>query len=208
MAKLESLLTRVLDEIPTVPRALALRALADATKEFCTRTHAWRQTLMPHTVRAGSPVVELMPDQGTMIVAVKEVRSLGQRIEPVPVEALDLQMSQSSAGPAIRFTQISPDVIHLGRTPTEDASLSITAALTLVLGNTTVNLPDHLIDEHGEAIAHGAKMRLVRQVNQPWADAPLAAMYAVQYYSQITAAKSRTFDALGEAAVRVHAPRW
>lgn len=208
MAKLESLLTRVLDELPSVPRALALRALADSAKEFCTRSHAWRQALVPHTVRAGSPVVELMPEPGTAIVAVKDVRLMGRRIEPMPVEALDMQTSLPPAGSPVVFTQVSPDAIHLGRAPAEDDTLMITAALAPELGNTTVNLPDPLIDEYGEAIAHGAKMRLVRQVNQPWADVPLAAMYAVQYYSQITAAKSRTFDALGEATVRVRAPHW
>lgn len=207
MAKLESLLTRVIDELPTVPKSLALRALSDSTKEFCTRTHAWRAELKA-TARAGSASVELLPDQGTIIVAVKAVRRAGTRLPIVPVELLDTRTTLPGEGPALAFAQVSPGHLLMDHAPTERTELTVSAAVTLALNSTTTDIPDALIDEYGEAIANGAKMRLVRQVNQPWTDQQLSAMYAVQYYTQVTAAKGRTFDTLGAADVTVQAPRW
>lgn len=57
--QLTELLTRVFDDIPSVPQALALRALSDALREFCRRTYAWREPLEDTPIPAGEPLIDL-----------------------------------------------------------------------------------------------------------------------------------------------------
>lgn len=208
MARLETLQNRVLDELPSVPLALALRALSDAAKEFFTRTHAWQDYLAATQVREGEPLVELALDQGTQLVSIKSVWLADRRLLPQPVELQDLRTHKLSPGVPIAFTQTSPATITLHRTPPEDAVLVVRAALTLALGHTTLNLPDDLIDEHGEALAHGAKMRLQRQSNQPWEDRVSSQTHAALFYAHVTQTKVRVASALGAAEMRVVPRTW
>lgn len=207
MATLDTLLTRVLDEQPTVPKALALRALSDSTKEFFTRAHRWID-FMPVQGREGSNVVELLPDSGLQVVSVKDVRIGVVRVDPVSPELTRLRPTTPGPGPALAFTQMSPEFITLSQTLAEDTDLTIEAALTLQLGRTDATVPDALLDAYGEAIAHGAKMRLLQQSNQPWTNPEASGMHAVQYYTQINRAKAGTFDTLGEAEVKIMPLRW
>ena len=88
MATLDDLLERVHDEFPAVPESLALRALSDAFKEFCSRTHIWQDTLPSISLREDVTAYELYPDDGVLIAALKDVRLDGARISPVATASL------------------------------------------------------------------------------------------------------------------------
>lgn len=208
MAKLSVLLERVHDEYPAVPEALALRALADATKEFCSRTHYWQDVLPSINVRPGITTYELSLDSGVQLAQLLEVRLDGSRIDPVALESYRLRAMPVLAGMPVGYVQWQPGAIELINPPTDAQVLTVVAALTLRLGADAVNLPDDLVDEYGEALAAGAKSRLVRQAGQPWFMPDLAPMYAGQFYSAINTAKRRVMTALGQAQMQVELRRW
>lgn len=209
MAQLSALLDRVHDELPAVPEALALRALSDAAKEFCSRTHAWQETLPRTRLRENIASYELYPDQGVQIAALKDVRMDDTKLHPAPTEASRLRAVSARAGTPTHYSQWGPGVITLNRPPREaGAALTVVAALTLALGAVDTELPATLLDEYGEAIAMGAKMRLVRMNGQPWYSPDAVIGYAGPYYTAITAAKARTMSALGEADMQIEMRSW
>lgn len=215
MAKLSALLDRIHDEFPAVPEALALRALADAFKEFCTRTHAWQARLADVLLVAGQAeydladaIYEVAFSRDTQLVVLKDVRVNGRKVYPVATEAPRLRHSEPAPGSPTGYIQWQPATIELVVPPSTAGVLSILAALTTKLGRTDMNVPDDILDEYGEAIASGAKARLVRQAGQPWFAPDLAVAYAGPYYSAITTAKGRVMTALGEAQMQVEMRRW
>lgn len=206
MARIDVLLSRVNDEFPNVPKQVALRALSDATKEFCKRTHAWQDTTDNIQVRTGVDRYDVGVGSGVQIVALKDVRFNGNKVYPLATEVARLRSRDPQPGVPVAYIQVSPSAIQLVRVPDEPAVLQVTSALTLTLGNVTANVADSVIDEYGEAIACGAKARLVRQSNQPWYAPDAVAGYAGPFYSAVAEAKRRTMTALGEAEVRIQIP--
>lgn len=209
MAQLSELLDRVHDEFPAVPEPVALRALSDSFKEFCTRTHIWQEELPTIRARADRTQFELSPDTGTMVVALKEVRLDGERVPPVATELPRILVNTlPSAAKPIAWTQIRPDLIDLVNATEEDVQLTAIAALTLTQGYTEYDLPDVLIDEWAEPLAAGAKARIVVQANQPWYAPDAAPEYRRQFYVAVNQAKRRAMSALGEADMQVQMRSW
>lgn len=209
MAQLSTLLDRVHDELPAVPQALALRALSDAAKEFCSKTHAWQERLPSINVRADRTMYELDMDEGIQLVAFLDVRLDGEKIHPVATELRRLrQYDPPPMDRPIGFVQWHPGSIELLAPLTDRVRLDLTAALTLKLGATEVDVPDSLLDEYGEVIASGAKGRLTRMVNQPWYSPDAAVAYMGPFYQAMIQAKGRAMTALGSAQLQVEQRRW
>lgn len=207
--KLAQLLDRVHDEFPAVPKLVALRALADAAKEFCTRSHAWQETLDALRVRSGDAVVELDFDSGVMLAGIKDVRIDGKK---VGAYAAEIPRSLRRSLPAMSFPagylQHDVNAIELVPAISQDAQITVTAALTLRLNAYEVEMPDGLIDEYGSAIAAGAKAKLVIQASQPWYAPDSAVAYAGPFYTAINTAKRRVMTSLGDAELRVAMREW
>lgn len=208
MAKLSDLSSRVLDEFPSAPRAFALRALSDAAKEFCSRTHVWQAQITPITLRPGQTEYEIDLDTGTQLVAFKDVRLDGKKIDPIATELFRLRTDNLRAGLPLGFIQWQPSTIELINPPKDASVLDVTAALTLALNATDVDLPDSIIDEYGESLASGAKGRLARQRGQAWSDPEAVVGYMGPFYADVAKAKARVNTALGSAQVQVEMRRW
>lgn len=208
MALIADLLTRVSDEFPATPGVVAQRALSDAVKEFCSRSHAWQDMLSQVIVIPGTATYDLDVDTGTQIVALVEVRLAGVKLDPVANELFSQRRTLPAPGKPTKYTQTQPTSLELDRAPIQRDVLTAKAALTLSLGATNTTLPDSLLDEYGEAIASGAKMRLVRQANQPWYAPDAALGYAGPFYTAITQAKGRAMATLGEADLSVQMVEW
>lgn len=208
MARLSALLDRVHDEMPSVPKLVALRALSDAAKEFCTRSHAWQEELDAITVAPGEKIYEVSLDQGVLLAALKEARVDGVQLPGAATESTRLLRDPLPLGEPLGFVQWTPSTVQLTNASSEAHTMTLTAALTLRLGATDVDLPDDLIDEYGEYIAAGAKGRLARMLGQPWQSPDAAVGYLSLFYGAIVTAKARAMTALGEADVSVAIPHW
>lgn len=207
--RLAQLLDRVHDEFPAVPELVALRALSDAAKEFCARSHAWQVQLDPVTALAGDIQTELEFDNGVMLAGIKDVRVDGRKVDAYPAEVpRRIRQALPPSNTPTGYIQHDPARIELVPALSRDAVLDVAAALTLVLGATNVELPDGLFNEYGAEIASGAKAKLVLQAAQPWYAPGSAMAYAVPFYAAINAAKRRAMTSLGAADMRVAMREW
>lgn len=205
--RLTTLLNRVYDEIPAAPEMFALRALADSVKEFCHRTHAWQAPVADVFTAVGTAKYNLLAPEGTMVVAPLEVRVDGVRINPNPAE-FHRRGSVPLPGVPRSFSQTTPSLIELDRPALAGAVITVLAALTLPLDATDTDIPDDILNEYGEAIAAGAKMRMVRQAGQPWFDPKLGALYSVTYYTAVNEAKRRVMTSLAQPDLQVEMHSW
>lgn len=210
MPQLSTVLDRVHDELPGVPEPVALRALSDSTKEFCKRTHIWQQDLSAVRTRAERTEFDLPTDPGVMIVALLEVRlATGELVPPYAGELTRLLTTPiSSSAKPLGFVQRTPSKIEMVNATDTALALTITAALTLVQGQTDVELPQDLLDEYAEALGAGAKMRLVKQKGTPWFAPEDVVMYAGPFYRAVNEAKARLMTSMQEAQMRVQMRSW
>lgn len=207
MATLDSLLWRVVDEVPAVSELMAMRALSDATREFCSATHAWVADLEPVQTVPGDRFYALAAPVGLRVTAPKDVRLDGRKLKAVDSPTLRARGTTTGSKP-MEYAHRDPSVIELIPAPQQAETMQVAAALTLTLDETAVDLPDWLLGEYGEAIAAGAKMRLVRQKSQPWYDPDAAPAYVVPFYTAISRAKARAMSAMGEADMKVQMRDW
>lgn len=201
MAALSDLLDRVVDEYPSVPEVLALRALSDSVKEFCARTHVWQGA--PESITrdsSGGSKFSLVAGEGLQVAQVLRVRVAGKSLDPVP--AMDRRMDRDVGEPR-HFAQWTPSLIEIDVPPMMDAVVEARVALTLAQGATETPVPDELVAEYGEHIAAGAKMRLVRQAGQAWHNPEAGILYGGIYYNAISTAKAQAMSSRGAAELRV-----
>lgn len=207
MTQLSALLYRVVDELPAVSESFAVRALADAAKEFCTRTHLWIAPLAPFNTTVGTAAHTAMPPlPGQQVAAIKDLRLAGEPLHEV--DAPRARRMRNTGTRPVSFTQSDGGAFVLYPTPQTPEPLTAIVALTLALDATEVDMPAAIISEYGEAIAAGAKMRLVRMANQPWSNPDSALSYAASFYLAVNAAKSRALMSMGEAEMQVHMRLW
>lgn len=201
MAELRSLLSRVVDEFPGVPEALALRALSDSAREFCTRTFAWREDLDDIPLVLGQVEYDIAPATGVRVASILGVWLDGEKLHPLMTEYRNL-VSEARGELPDGYFQSGPDTLELVHAPAAAGKLKVRAALTLGVG-ALVSVPETLVQDYGESVAAGAKMRLARQGGQVWFNPNLVPLYAGPYYADINAAKSKINSALGAAQGQV-----
>ena len=206
--QLTELLTRVFDDIPSVPQALALRALSDALREFCRRTYAWREPLEDTPIPAGEPLIDLSIGQGTNIIAVPELRLDGAKIDPAAPEEVQQLRRRPREGDPIGFVHYPTGQLELLPSPKRDHVLSGTIVVAPTLGATNLNMPNHIGNEYGDALAAGAKMRLVKMPAQPWSAPDMMQLYASEFYMAVSEAKLRAATSMGDAPLQVQMRDW
>lgn len=207
MAQLNALLYRVVDELPAASESFVLRALSDSAKEFCTRSHLWLAPLAQFNLTPGTPsYAAVVPDLGKQVAAIKDLKVGDRRMRPVD-EPSARRSTAYGTRPAA-YSQSEGGAFTLYPTPQEPESVTAIVALTLALDAMDVDMPDAIISEYGEAIAAGAKMRLVRMANQPWSSPDAALPYAAAFYSAINTAKTRALMSMGEAEMKIEMRDW
>lgn len=208
MALLSALLDRVHDELPSVPTGIALRALSDATREFCTRSHYWQELQPPLPLLLDVAIYDVPQPAGKNIVALKDVRFNGLKLDAIPTDNARIQSWRNNPGAPRAYYQITAAALELTRVPDTLGDLVIIAAVSLALNETATPVPDMLFQTYGEAIASGAKMKLVMQANQDWANPALANVYGAPFYDAVNRAKAEAKFALGEANAQVVMRPW
>jgi hypothetical protein len=208
MALLSGLLDRVHDEMPTVPKAIALRALSDATREFCSRSHYWQELQPPLPLLLNVSIYDVPQPTGKNIVAIKDMRYNGTKVFPVVTDNVRIQPWRNPPGAPAAYYQLTPAAFELTRAPDVTGDLVIIAAVTLAFNTVDTPVPDMLVQTYGEALASGAKMRLCMQAGQDWANLPASSIYGAPYYAAINEAKAKAKFALGEADAQVAMRPW
>lgn len=149
---LDSLLPALLFDLPQVPEVLALDRLRDSARTFCELTHYWQEDVTVTPVDGTTAYTLTLPDG----LAVAEVRQALQGGEPV------------------EFGMDGRDIIALEDLPGTGA-VTVTAAIKPAHDGTV--LYEAIAEEYRDAVASGARAKLLMIIGKPWSQPELAAAH-------------------------------
>jgi hypothetical protein len=154
----------VLPYVPGCPEQLAAKELAQAARQFCLDSWAWRETISGEGLAlAAGATLFTIPIPAGYEAAVEAVPSLWRGADPRPLDkrlyslrpdgALVFERPGEAGGEALKL-----EVVW-------NPGLSVDAA-----GMPLARLPDWLLSAWGAAISSGALARLQAMTKKPWGD--------------------------------------
>lgn len=186
MANLSDLIPLVRERVHNCPDPVIEDALRWAGRDFARATHVWtyNSTL---TLAADSQTASITPPAGTDIVA---WRMLLIDEDGSPVTILDRpewKRVRSDSQPS--YAHVAP-ITQLTFDATPEANTVIRYELALMGDNSSVIVDDQLGKQWADAIAAGAKYRLMSQPDRYWADVNAAQIELMEYREAMMQAKS------------------
>lgn len=172
-AQMESLLPRIMPQVIPCPRSMALDAVQMVAVDFCKETGVWKE-IFTETICGCDAVISVPVPRDAVLAGVSALY-------------LDHERLQAS-----QYHVTSRDIMLLF-TPSSQASVTVEA--TLRPARTAVTLPEDILEEWGDSIAHGAIARLksMSGMKIEWTDPQGAAMHNELYNEGCATARKRIF---------------
>lgn len=162
----------ILPDVPGCPDAMVEREVRRSAIAFCRDTLCWIERLDPITPEAGKLAYDLW----------------------LPREASLVQVYECAIGHKVAL----PDQIVFDVSP--DDAVIIDVALAPSINSETV--PDHVAEQWYEAIASGAKYRLMEVPTRTWSNPQMAAHHRMLYTQMVHSARVRRSKSFGATPLR------
>lgn len=178
-------LDNVMPDLPGCTVEIAENAIRSAAIEFCRRTCIYVYDGDAFVTVAGQSEYDIdLPSQAEPVMAVNvwrdgvrmPPRSLVNQSDNVDVTQLD--------GPPVEYSTRDWETILLIPTP-DTADYTITYKVALMPSRTSTGVPDFLLDRHFDAIASGAKARLMLSPNKPYSSKEFGDYHKKEFESAI-----------------------
>lgn len=199
MAALGLFLPYVLPAVPGCPDEAARLEVRRACVQFCRETRVWQAWLSPVAVTAGQGAYTLALPSNAGLTMPEEVKFGDVRLEPLSragaLEIYGETWDSALSGQPRHYVMDGDNGIALVPTPIQDGTLNVLAVLEPTQSAGAV--PDVLLVNYPESIAHGALARLLAVPGAAWSNPQLAGWHGQQFgidiggYSAVVA-KGRT----------------
>jgi hypothetical protein len=203
MKSLDTLAPSIKVYAPGVADPTMFFGIRQAAIEFCERTRLWRYE-DDFTVTADDGEVISAPN-GAEIHEVEAVFFNGQELDPKATSWLDDHMRGWRTGELTGlpkyYTQTEPDTIRLA--PQEAGQVNV--SVWLKPSQDADELPDWIVDQHREAIAHGALARILLIPNQSFTNPELGAAFAASFGRRLDELCNKGFTGQQRAPKRTKA---
>lgn len=195
----------VLVHVPGCPDILVDHALCRAAREFLKRTRTWTEWLDATAATAGTGVEYsfVLPAESALL----RLERATINGNPLPVEGYRQRPSDWNIYPQGEQSLISADLVSFVLAGTFSAGDSVQVQASLIPSVAASGIPDHLADQHMEAIAEGAKAILLLTPNTTFLNPGLAAVANDRFESAIGIAGVDTFRSHTNNVPRAR-PKW
>ena len=158
---------------PNLPGIVFKRAMLSASREYFTKTHAWKE-IVPLTLVPGISSYEIPePYDADLIDSIKDVWLKDKFLSPLPREYLT-----SDTGTPRYFSTPTKKTINLYPIPKKSGVLNIT--LTLKPAFEADEMPDEIFQEHFEGLMAGAIFE-VKRMPGDWYDPKNAFVFKQEF---------------------------
>jgi hypothetical protein len=182
------LIPRIAVHVLTCPDPVITQAVSDAARDFCARSHVWRQEFSGTTT---SGHAEFAPTLAAgQAFAFESIHRGGVLVRRVSEGDLPEDWSSRSGIPEYWFTR-TPGNARLY--PTPDASYSLTGIAVCKPTPSETVLEDWLYDDHYEDLVHGALFRLMIVPGKDWSNGDVASFHSQAFESAIDKARLRRY---------------
>lgn len=197
-------------ELPGAEAALVANAIKRACIEFCERSQFHRQTLTAINVVSGTASYALTaPSAAYRICGVVEVQydltTDQKELFPKTRDDLDAKLGlgwESLSGDVIYYLQDTINTVRLVRKPDEAITAGLVVRVAMAPDQAATEASDEIYNEFYDAIAAGAKYRLMLMPSKPWSNSQMAGFYRDRFESEIGAAQVRAARGYGRAPMR------
>lgn len=202
--KFSDLTTYILPELPGCSDPLAEQQIRATVIDFCTRSKIWRVIQDPVDMLAYEPQYDLDLPANTALVQVLSCTINGVGIDPSSTDQLDLLMPtwQTQTGTPKWFLQLDPTTFLLAPVPQTTLASGISMMLALKPSRTAVSFPDWIADQYIDAIASGAKARMMRQAGRTWSNPQQSMLEQMMFDEAVAAANQAAAGSLVRTAQR------
>lgn len=196
MADLSVLAPGILAAAPDAPDPTIERSLREAAREFCRVTQYWVEELSPVDLVADQGAYTLTLPSGSMLTDLNEVRADGRPLGATTRKKLTAGDSRwpDRAGTPREYYREGAAGLRLVPKPATASTAGLTVHAVLGPGFDAAELPDLLVNDHGEALVHGALARLLAIPGKSWSDGGLAAYHSTMFLEAMREASSRAAD--------------
>ena len=181
----------VLPDVPGCPEPMLDQALRETARDFCTRTKAWAEWMDPLTASSARALYEFEPDAGTEVVAALAATVGEDGYAVIGAQALPAAWQDGKQGCVKDKTLIHVSSKEFILYPAPSAGQRITLQLALRPTMAGTGVGDVIFDEFAEAIAAGAKAKLMARPRKEWTDLQSAAMYGMEFERRVTLAANK-----------------
>ena len=168
MATWSDLIPDVLPYVPGCPDPMLEQEIRSAAIEFFQRTRCWSQWLDPLGASDRALEYDLDLPAGAEIVRIERATRDGKPLDVVGFRTLTVDPASGEASGPIALTSADRVTVTLSQPP--GAGSRIQVQVSLMPTRSASGVSDLLMSKHRDAIAEGAKYRLMRTpgtLNQP-----------------------------------------
>jgi hypothetical protein len=189
----------VLPEVPGCPPEVAEREIRNTVIEFCEKSLIHQVTLDPITLRANLSDYFLDAPGGSRVHKIMKAFFRGQPIPPIaPDEIANPETYNPRIGGYIApksqptaYTQIDFQTVSFIPIPDQAYPNAVTMRVALSPLRDSEEFEDFLFEQWGEAIACGAKARIMVKPGKPYTNPDAATVNQARYVSGLNDARQR-----------------
>lgn len=203
MKPLDDILTSIMPYAPGCALPTAYFGIRQAAIEFCERTRMWRFE-DELTVTATDPDDVLVPS-GAVVHEIEAAWFNDRLLAPKTTDWLDVHMptwrTGEPSGEPSYITQTDPNTIRL--VPKQAGTLRL--SLLLKPAQDADELPDFMVDQYRETIAHGALGRILLIPNQSFTNVEMGAAFGAAFQSKLNSLSAKGSTGQQRAPLRTRA---
>jgi hypothetical protein len=185
-------LPRLLPDLPGCPSAAVKQALIDAAKEFLTESQVWNEVQDPTQIVSGVQEYSLdAPDSSARCIDVRAIYApwmprgslIGVTLAQIARD--DPAWAERTGSQPVYYTRAFDfSNYRVFPMPTNvPAGTQVRVHGVYTLTDAATKLPDDIVTRYGEAIASGAKQRLMVQPGKTWSNDKLAVFHLGRFES-------------------------
>ena len=151
----------------------------------------------------------MTPPDGADIAKLLNVKFQGRALLPFTRHEMDAYRPgwRGTKGQPSAFVALSHKEVRLDRIPEQTDVRALQALVALTPKRDAIEVPDFLYGDWLEAIAHGARYRLMAIPGKPWTNHDLALFYMREFDKQIADARFKAAQGLGFQEKRLQGRR-
>ncbi len=203
MKPIDSILGSINPYAPGCAAPTAYFAIRQAAIEFCERTRLWRYEDEFDVSAAESE--SIVTPYGSVLLDIERASCDGEPLEPRTVAWLDERMPTWRDGGAVGdpkyLTQLELNTMRI--VPGKAGTVKI--SVWLKPSQDCMDLPDFMVDQYREIIAHGALGRILMMPNQPYTNGDLGAGFMASFQGKLVGLSGKSVTGQQRARVRTKA---
>lgn len=191
-------LPEVLSEADGVPYKMAINEIRNAAIELCEKSEIWRSNLDALNISVGEGEYLLDIPNDAEVISLRWATHNGVTITPTSEDELDTEWNNSRSenwrvktGDPTGIYMQDPYTARVVPLPVTALANGLLVGVSLKPAEDSYEGPKLLYTHWKEAIAYGAKWKLLGMKKRPWYDATSAENDRVRFFRKISMAKIR-----------------